>query len=482
MTKSKGEDKLNRRGRPIRFQGDIESRAFAPRQNPLPAPDLAIDAAPYVCLVVNMSWVSHVLGVIETLNQDDAWQGDADEKDRARQEIQKLIEQLMTGDNCVIDPCCPEDQVLLQQIIELNTTIVSNQVTLINNTSTLITNSTTVINQNNTQIIENYINNYNQWVYNNHEVNVLNQMIYDGTPQSIAPNLPTDDWSSDAIEASTDALCLACKRYLESVLNTLHFALALTVIAASAAEGAALVIGVGLGVITAGASVVCGWALAGLISAGTAVALDIMNNPVTQRKVLCCMFDTLKNQPITPESFKTIGTGCIDDDNPNVATLADMVHQGAQVESQYLAFLRLLSESQGSGNDNDCDCCQEIEDYEIVPVNDSVVTKIDDFHYRVEQTAYEVIDKGGIAGEVRVYTAIVKEREGRCVRYVGGSGGAANNYFGVDCTGTPISGTGGAGGDLIQNGWEQWVGVDDDPDIHLDVILEIACPNLGIVP
>ena len=193
MTKRAGPgeriDALTRHDRPIRFEGDILARAFAPRQNALPAPPVTISDAPYVCLIVNVQWVSHVLGVLETLNQPDAWTGDETERDRAQNEIRHLMEQLMIGDACMVDPCCPETNEILTEIKVLNQTIVNNMVTIINQNTTIIDNDTTIIDQNYQTTIDQYATQYNNYVANNYNTSILNQMLYDGTPQSITPTL-----------------------------------------------------------------------------------------------------------------------------------------------------------------------------------------------------------------------------------------------------------------------------------------------------
>lgn len=78
---------------------DLMKRIFAPRMSPRPAPPVGIFDEPQVCVRLNRAWASHVVGVLDVLDQDDAWLGNADEVFRARQEIARLLAALDAG-NC----------------------------------------------------------------------------------------------------------------------------------------------------------------------------------------------------------------------------------------------------------------------------------------------------------------------------------------------------------------------------------------------
>lgn len=84
---------------PIRWPADLLRRIFAPRQEPRVAPGVGMFDAPVTCVRINAQWASHILGALEVLNQDDAWQGDAAEVFRARQEIERLMAAIVEG-NC----------------------------------------------------------------------------------------------------------------------------------------------------------------------------------------------------------------------------------------------------------------------------------------------------------------------------------------------------------------------------------------------
>lgn len=70
---------------------------YAPRQTAHPAPETAIDDAPAVWVRINREWVAHLVGVIGVLAEDNLWTGDDDERYRATQEIERLIDLLSVG-------------------------------------------------------------------------------------------------------------------------------------------------------------------------------------------------------------------------------------------------------------------------------------------------------------------------------------------------------------------------------------------------
>lgn len=71
-------------------EGALVHKYYAPRiAGQLPAP--LIDAAPTYCLKINYDWLRHVLGVLDALDQPDAWLGDEATVQFARSEVRRLI-------------------------------------------------------------------------------------------------------------------------------------------------------------------------------------------------------------------------------------------------------------------------------------------------------------------------------------------------------------------------------------------------------
>lgn len=80
-------------------QSDIDSTLtdspYAPRPKPTPIPSALWNAKPTYCLTVNDEWVSHILGALEVLDQDDTWIGTEDERTAAREQVVAIKTALM---------------------------------------------------------------------------------------------------------------------------------------------------------------------------------------------------------------------------------------------------------------------------------------------------------------------------------------------------------------------------------------------------
>lgn len=91
--------------RHIRWPYDrLREEHYSPRKNPLPIPTTGIFDAPYACVKINYSWVSHIIGVLEVLRDLDSWLGTDEQQDGAIQEIEKLL--------AMLDTACPEEEIV----------------------------------------------------------------------------------------------------------------------------------------------------------------------------------------------------------------------------------------------------------------------------------------------------------------------------------------------------------------------------------
>lgn len=74
---------------------------YAPRPKPTPIPEASAFDLPRKCISVNELWVSHILGVMEALDQFDTWIGTPEEVQAARDEVNEIM--ASWSDDC--DPC-----------------------------------------------------------------------------------------------------------------------------------------------------------------------------------------------------------------------------------------------------------------------------------------------------------------------------------------------------------------------------------------
>lgn len=322
-----------------------------PRTKATPIPTPSIFDEPAYCLKVNKAWAGHFLGLILVMNNPDMWiEDETHDVEWARSQVVEWVAKFLTEDMCM--PCCDD---LIEQITELvtiNTNMLTQITTLVTNITTIINNQVTVIDQNITNEYNQYITAYQNYVTNNQNQNTWNEMFYDGTPESIFPSAGENFNST-----GDDALCAAIKTYisaqvyLHSTRETAEAALA------GIAAGLVVALGVALSVITGGASAVIG-AVAGAAILGVSVWANILNDPEAQRKVRCCMFDSLKYQPLTEANFQTSVTDCGFDSGSNESLLAQAIdNDNFNYPENWLAFLRALNDAHGvTAAECACDC------------------------------------------------------------------------------------------------------------------------------
>lgn len=77
---------------------------FPPQLDRVPIPDAAWNDEPTYCLQINDEWVSHVLGVIGYLDDDDAWEGTPEEIQDAREQVAEIMAALMEPCEMPVNP------------------------------------------------------------------------------------------------------------------------------------------------------------------------------------------------------------------------------------------------------------------------------------------------------------------------------------------------------------------------------------------
>jgi hypothetical protein len=416
--------------------GDDEAvqrlRYFVPRPSPSAIPTPNIFDEPLVGFCINAEWAAHFRGVFEALDQPDTWLGTDEEIYAARQQLAEAF--LVFMGEC--DMCCGEEIELLQQMIVQNETIITNLTTIVVNQNTTIDNSQVVINQNDQTIIEQATNIYNNQVINNQNMTEYNTKIYDGTPQSIAPNLG-ENFDSDG---GDDAICGAVKAYIDKVINDYSTRVNLQALAFSIAAGAATAL---FTLVTAGAGLplaAVAWgflsttAVAGSAGLWNAIAAD----EAAKRKVYCCMIDSLRGAEITQDNFKTAVLDCGFDPTTSEGRIAGLIQNESNNDGNYLAFLRALGANAGHAADCNCDCEDELilED----PTYGTVITSLGNCIFRFVQTTITMPDNQ--------YYAQAQDSLGRCIRFevVEGYEGQSDDGYaeGDGCCGDDdFTGTGG---------------------------------------
>lgn len=187
----------------------------------------------------------------------------------------------------------------------------------------------------------------------NQQIALQLQSMDTGTVASYAPNAPDTTFSTDSRDstpeqqASTIAtLCLACDNYVRYTLGENMNAAAQT-----ATETTAIGVAVGLVNPIAGALVT----LIGLLP--YAEMLEIANDHDSIQKVICAMYDGLKDKAVTFANFR----GALSSYSPpagHAAELANMIALTLNDERNFRAFMVYLQLKQ-DGATNSCDSCDE---------------------------------------------------------------------------------------------------------------------------
>jgi hypothetical protein len=290
------------------------------RDHPRAAPPVGIFDAPVACCIeLNQLWSSHVIGALGALVQPDAWTGDAEEIDRATQEIEKFV-------NRLVQPCeedCgvyrlrqnPSNPCQLQQSVDGGTSwTLAFDFSLCQAvpTQTQVTNYYTTNVTQLQQIYQNFVNNYTDNI------------------TDLYPDLGYDATSED--DRRDQALCFAAGEFVRNVCeqairawDELETSLNNVRVAIVIAAGIAALIGI---VTTGGAASPALATLAGQAAlwaaglnlgaaVGEALYTQLVNsnrenyeNLEARQEVVCCLYNALKGANVNLDVFKTALDGC----------------------------------------------------------------------------------------------------------------------------------------------------------------------------
>lgn len=333
---------------------------------PKPSPDIEhFDDAPVICVTFSVALVPYLIGLLETVKWLDKWQGSSDDKARMVGIVNELQDALMGG-NCMVDPCCPEELEILNDIKVLNQTFIENQITIINNQETIIEDNDTIINTN----ISNFVANYTQIINQGNQYNTYLEMLDDGvSPQSFAPGVSTDFGGTEDLDA---ALCRAITDYIDSAISNMKAVITLNQIIAG---GAVFVFGLVIilsGGLAAAIAPAVGAALGVLGVAGLFVLAEALNSPDARYDVICCMFNSLKDVgAISKASFEASLDACGFDseENPLSSQLAGAMNSINHNAGSYRAFIVSLKGFQQSGGWTTLPCACDCDDDVILESN-----------------------------------------------------------------------------------------------------------------
>lgn len=194
---------------------------------------------------------------------------------------------------------------------------------------------------------------------------------------------------------------------------------------------------------------------------------------------ICMMRDALIGKINTFASFKTalldLFNSVIGNPDPAIPnTVSEVLYYG-QNRINYAVFSRALENAHDDivgGFAFTCPCDStpcDAATFNIIPVNDCTVERIDDTHWHITQLHSTHVDP-----DKRQFVAIIRDASYRCINITGFTQGQSG-YNIYDCDGVNHTGVGGSGGVVIQNGWTN-IEYESDPIVGIDTIATIICP------
>lgn len=193
---------------------------------------------------------------------------------------------------------------------------------------------------------------------------------------------------------------------------------------------------------------------------------------------ICMMRDALIGKVNTFASFKIALQELFNSttENPDRGipnTISEVLYYG-QNRINYAVFSRALEKAHDDivgGFSFTCPCdstpCDEAA-FNLIPVNDCTIERVDLTHWRVTQTHHTVYDPSK-----RLFTAIFRDSSWKCFNVVSATQGSAG-YNVYDCDGVNHAGVGGGTGFMVQDGI-LFLEYNEDPIVGIDTVLDIRC-------
>lgn len=212
---------------------------------------------------------------------------------------------------------------------------------------------------------------------------------------------------------------------------------------------------------------------------GIASINEILNSDNGFNEAICIIRDSLNDKPNTYASFKAsmleVFTSLQGNPDPALPNTASIIFYYGSDRVNYAVFSRALSKAHDdivNGSPYECPCSSEECDpanFDIIAVNNCTVERIDDTHWHITQLNHTPVgdDKRQFVGEIR-------DANWRCINITNITQ-AESNYSIYDCDGTNHTGVGGSGGIVVQNAWAN-LEYNTDPIVGIDTIFTIECP------
>jgi len=170
------------------------------------------------------------------------------------------------------------------------------------------------------------------------------------------------------------------------------------------------------------------------------------------------MFDALKDQDVTEAAFQVCLDSCDFEPGSHEEILrAELANNVFYMPDDYLAFLRFMQESQGTGNAADCECgCDSEIELEDFAGTGCVITNMGNCIWRFTQATPTII------GSATVYYYSFRDIMGQCLRVENSDDpskpttGVGLDTHVVFCDGSTYDGVGGFSGSDSQIRTTHW--------------------------
>lgn len=206
---------------------------------------------------------------------------------------------------------------------------------------------------------------------------------------------------------------------------------------------------------------------------------SIIDSEDAFQKFACLLIQELANEGNTFAIFKKLvhdaNLVAITDPDPAMPVIGYIAEQYAKSRVNYTLFSKELERSYDDINDGDDYACLcfggicDVAEFELIGLEGTEVTRIDDDHWQVVQTNYT-----DAPPDKRSFKAVVRDAYWRCFNLLEPSAGWAG-YDNYNCAGAHITGIGGGTGQAVQVGMivQEY---DVDPVVGINVVFRIACP------